>query len=106
MDNGKWIMDNEGVAFGDIFKIISEGNTTIIHYSLSIIHSCVSTINGNLMRLSSALYNEETLSIRRGFSLFYFFIPEGAAEAEAVKKHHNDHIDNQASAQNQTQLPQ
>ena len=38
MDNGKWIMDNEGVAFGDIFQIISEGNTVIIHYSLSIIH--------------------------------------------------------------------
>ena len=38
MDNGKWIMDNEGVAFGDIFQIISEENTTIIHYPLSIIH--------------------------------------------------------------------
>jgi len=38
MDNGKWIMDNEGVAFGDIFQIISEGNTTIIHYQLSIIN--------------------------------------------------------------------
>ena len=48
MDNGKWIMENEGVAFGDIFKIISEGNTSIIHYTLSIIHSCVSTTNGNL----------------------------------------------------------
>ena len=47
MDNGKWIMENEGVAFGDIFLIISEGNTTIIHYQLSIIHSCVSTTNGN-----------------------------------------------------------
>ena len=43
-------MNNEGVAFGDIFKIISEGNTAIIHYSLSIIHSCVSTINGNWHR--------------------------------------------------------
>jgi len=31
-------MDNEGVAFGDIFQIISEGNTTIIHDTLSIIH--------------------------------------------------------------------
>jgi len=48
MDNGKCIMDNEGVAFGDIFEIIFEENTTIIHYQLSIIHSCVSTINGNL----------------------------------------------------------
>ena len=38
MDNGKWIMDNEGVAFGDIFQIISEGNTAIIHYQLSIIN--------------------------------------------------------------------
>jgi len=38
MDNGKWIMENEGVAFGDIFQIISEGNTVLIHYSLSIIH--------------------------------------------------------------------
>ena len=46
MDNGKCIMDNEGVAFGDIFEIIE--NTTIIHYQLSIIHSCVSTQNGNL----------------------------------------------------------
>ena len=41
-------MDNEGVAFGDIFKIIFEENTTIIHYQLSIIHSRVSTQNGNL----------------------------------------------------------
>jgi len=31
-------MDNEGVAFGDIFQIIFEGNTTIIHYQLSIIN--------------------------------------------------------------------
>jgi hypothetical protein len=35
MDNGKWIMDNEGVAFGDIFQIISEGTTTIIHLGIS-----------------------------------------------------------------------
>jgi len=41
-------MDNEGVACGDIFEIIFEENTTIIHYQLSIIHSCVSPINGNL----------------------------------------------------------
>ena len=41
-------MDNEGVAFGDIFEIIFEENTTIVNYQLSIIHSCVSTINGNL----------------------------------------------------------
>ena len=40
-------MDNEGVAFGDVFKIISEGNTTIIHYQLSIIHSGISPTNGN-----------------------------------------------------------
>ena len=33
-------MDNEGVAFGDDLKFISEGNTTIINYPLSIIH-CV-----------------------------------------------------------------
>ncbi|MBQ3543313.1 MAG: hypothetical protein IJA45_09355, partial [Oscillospiraceae bacterium] len=45
--NGKWIMDNEGVAFGDIFQIISEGNTTIIHYQLSIIHSGICPTNGN-----------------------------------------------------------
>ena len=31
-------MDNEGVAFGDIFEIISEGNTEIFNYPLSIIH--------------------------------------------------------------------
>jgi len=29
---------SEGVAEGDIFKNISEGNTAIIHYSLFIIH--------------------------------------------------------------------
>jgi len=46
-------MNNEGVAFGDIFKIISEGNTAIIHYSLSIIHSCVSTISGNWQKQKS-----------------------------------------------------
>jgi len=44
-------MDNEGVAFGDIFQIISEGNTAIIHYSLSIIHSRVSAINGDWQAL-------------------------------------------------------
>ena len=49
MDNEKCIMDNEGVAFGDIFEIIFEENTTIVNYQLSIIHSCVSTINGNLL---------------------------------------------------------
>ena len=49
MDNGKCVMDNEGFAFGDIFKIISEGNTTIVNYQLSIIHSCVSAKNGNLL---------------------------------------------------------
>ena len=49
MDNGKWIMENEGVAFGDIFQIISEGNTVIIHYQLSI--SRVSAINGNWQSL-------------------------------------------------------
>ena len=26
-------MNNKGIAFGDLFKIISEGNTAIIHYS-------------------------------------------------------------------------
>ena len=31
-------MDNEGVAFGDDFKSISEGNTTIINYQLLIVH--------------------------------------------------------------------
>ena len=49
MDNGKCIMDNEGVAFGDICEIIFKENTTIVNYQLSIIHSCVSTINGNLL---------------------------------------------------------
>ena len=44
-------MDNEGVAFGDIPEIIFEENTTIIHYQLSIIHLCVSTINGNFTNL-------------------------------------------------------
>ena len=41
-------MDNDCIALGDDFEIISAGNTTIIHCQLSIIHSCVSTINGNL----------------------------------------------------------
>ena len=27
------MMNNKGIAFGDLFKIISEGNTAIIHYS-------------------------------------------------------------------------
>ena len=31
-------MKSEGVAVGDIFKNISEGNTTIVNYQLSIIH--------------------------------------------------------------------
>ena len=38
MDNGKCIMDNEGVAFGDTFGFIFEENTTIVNYPLSIIH--------------------------------------------------------------------
>jgi len=58
MDNEKCIMDNEGVAFGDILEIIFEENATIVNYQLSIIHSCVSTINGNLsvLRRSVKLY--------------------------------------------------
>ena len=58
MDNGKCIMDNEGVAFGDIFEIIFEENTTIVNYQLSIIHSCVSTRNGNLLdKRTGCCYN-------------------------------------------------
>ena len=31
-------MDKEGVAFGDELKSISEGDTTIVNFQLSIIH--------------------------------------------------------------------
>ncbi|MBQ4642507.1 MAG: hypothetical protein IJB47_07870 [Oscillospiraceae bacterium] len=39
-------MKSEGVAEGDIFKNISEGNTTIIHYSLFIINYQLSITEG------------------------------------------------------------
>ena len=70
MDNGQWIMDNEGVAFGDVFKIISEGNTTIIHYQLSIIHSGISPTNGNWEPLLGAFL----------FSLYFTKIQEKFCE--------------------------
>ena len=47
---------------GDDFSIISEGNTTIIHYQLSIIHSCVSTRNGDLLGHAS-IFGREFLRI-------------------------------------------
>ena len=40
-------MNHKGIAFGDLFKIISEGNTAIIHYSSFIIHLRDSATNGN-----------------------------------------------------------
>ena len=40
-------MNNKGIAFGDLFKIISEGNTAIINYPLSIIHLRDSATNGS-----------------------------------------------------------
>jgi len=52
-------MDNYGVAFGDIFKIISVGNTTIVNYPLSIIHSCVSTHNGNFVYYITAFIRKQ-----------------------------------------------
>ena len=58
-------MDSEGVAFGDIFKIIFEENTTIIHYQLSIIHSSVSTQNGNL-RDGNISYFTSRIFLKKG----------------------------------------
>ena len=38
MKNEKRIMNRQGVRFADIFKIIAEGNSIIIHYSIFTIH--------------------------------------------------------------------
>ena len=38
MDNVKCKVQNERVALGDLFKIICEANTFIMHYALCIMH--------------------------------------------------------------------
>ena len=38
MDNGKWLMDNEGMRFAHDFNYFSYKNTIIVNYQLSIVH--------------------------------------------------------------------
>ena len=38
-------MENEGVAFGDLFKIICKANTLILNSQFSILNSFSGTIN-------------------------------------------------------------
>ena len=48
MQNSKCRMQNEGVRFAHIIKIISEGNTTILHFAFCILHFERSLLNDNL----------------------------------------------------------
>ena len=47
-------MNHKGIAFGDLFKIISEGNTAIIHHSLFICATARQTGIGIIKRLRNA----------------------------------------------------
>ncbi|MBQ6840020.1 MAG: hypothetical protein IJO45_04955, partial [Oscillospiraceae bacterium] len=46
--NGKWIMENDCVAFGHYLNYFPEENTTIFNFQLSIFNSLGRALNRNL----------------------------------------------------------
>ncbi|MBQ6840152.1 MAG: hypothetical protein IJO45_05625, partial [Oscillospiraceae bacterium] len=49
IENGKWIIENDCVAFGHYLNYFPEENTTIFNFQLSIFNSLGRAINRNLL---------------------------------------------------------